>query len=181
MKLILSKFLTFLVICLSLTSCNSEDIYHELNIEAKLFLNYEEDETFQLKDEISGKIITYTVTSKKMSFSKNRELDNIRLSFNNNLFEKGRISFTDNNNCDGAIVVRSKKDNRYDIFIDFSSCIPLYSFSNPKYIGSLTFNGVEYPDVYELNSLNSRLYHSSQNGILKIDTSDGKTIYSKVQ
>lgn len=166
---------------LSITSCEPSEKQIKLSKEAQQFLVYEQNESFKLRNEQTSEVKTFSVTSLTIDYKDTQELDNISLGLEKDLFENRTISFSDDNNCEGSISLRAKKENQFEFSIFFYNCLEGQIFTNPKYIGDVNIRSHLYHDTYMLKSFTSKLFYSLQKGILKIeDLAKGETLFSIV-
>lgn len=113
------KFFTIIFFTLlGLQSCKKDDVYHNLNDEAKALLKFNLDESFKLENFATNEIITLTVKVKEFKYSKDGSNESSFVSFGafqgNTYIESGNCQFTDVTNCyKGEISVLANKEGGF--------------------------------------------------------------------
>ena len=95
----MKKLIIIALIGLSIISCKKK-IYHSLTDSEKAFLVYDQGETFKLKNEDTGEIVEFTVTSKSIEFEP--DFGPLAGGRKEHFMEVGEIKF-DYNNYSGYI------------------------------------------------------------------------------
>lgn len=158
-----------------MTSCKPDDKYYKLSNEAKELFLFEVNDTFQLKNEETGEVLTFVILSKKFE-----DVDDsipggmIALGPKADVYiERGVYTFVDSStNCyQGEVVLSANQEGGFRFYIYLSGCFGNSLYENEYYntlLSNLNINGTTYYDVYTLEGHQTVLYNKS-NGILKIE------------
>ena len=173
-----------------LQSCKKDDVYHNLNDEAKGLLKFNLDESFKLKNFATNEIITLTVKVKEFKYSKDGSNESSFVSFGavpgDTYIERGSCQFADVTNCyKGEIAVLANRKGGFSFRVAlcggsygcFGENSYNYEYQN-EFFQTLNIEGIEYQNVYLLRSFPNILYYSKEKGILKIiDGFDNKILF----
>lgn len=183
--------IAMLFLLVLLQSCKEDDIYYNLPQEARDVLLFEVNDTFQLRNQTTDEIITFTITDKEIDFSENGSNISPFYSFGSSrdiFFEYGIYDFVDSTNCyRGSVFVRATRDEDFEFKIGFTEmCTDSIDDNYETYeeaLTSTTVEGISYTNLLSLRASNfNTLFYSKEKGILKIESLFfGETLFTIVE
>ena len=98
----MKNLLILLSIPLLLFSCKKK-VYHSFTDEERAFLVYDEGDTFKMKNEDTGEILTFTVISKSVEFKEDFG-PQLGPSRKEHFMEQGNIDFSGSNSSNSGYI-----------------------------------------------------------------------------
>lgn len=166
-------YLLFSLVCIT-NSCKPDDIFFLLSEEAKSFISYEVDQTFQLQNQTTEEILNFTITDIETETIRLGNGPGPTVSFGptaDRFFERTRIEFSSSNGCFGNILIRAQDTIDFDVIVGFRDCNTEKSVDGngvPEFIGNYNLDGITYTNVYLISGFQHELYYSTDIGFVEV-------------